>query len=339
MKSVASINVELRDIASETAMLESQGADIIAAGELNHDPLMSLTVAAGSTKTAQLMSNIVVAFARSPMTLALQAHDLNCLSQGRFALGMGSQIKPHIEKRYSMPWSKPAARMREYVRALKAIWACWYDGAALDFQGEFYTHKLMTPMFMPADTQFGAPPVHVAAVGPLMTKYAAEVADGILLHSFITEEYVRNVMLPAVEEGLGKAGRTRRDIQITASPFIVTADTEEEFERVKQATCAQIAFYASTPAYKGILDSIDYGDLQPELLALSKAGEWAEMGRRIDDTLLDSIALVGEPDEVAAKLKRRFGDLFDCSGAGVMGGKAYRTLEYNQAIGDLVKGV
>ena len=339
MKSVASVNSELPEVASAASELEAQGAEVIAAAELTHDPMLLLAMAATGTSAAQLMSSISVAFARSPMTLALQAHDLNCLSQGRFILGLGSQIKPHIEKRYSMPWSKPAARMREYVLALKAIWAAWNEGAPLNCQGDFYTHTLMTPMFTPRDTRFGAPPVYVAAVGPVMSANAAEVADGILLHSFVTEEYIREVMLPAVDSGLAKSGRSRQDIKLVGSPFLVTGETREEFDRVKQAVCGQIAFYGSTPAYKGVLDSVGYGELQPELLRLSRQGKWAEMGLLIDDGLLNRIGLVGEPQQIAVQLCQRYGDLFDCCGASVMGGEAYSELNYCKAVGDAVKSI
>lgn len=337
MKPTAAINYDLSRIPSVAAELEAQGADVIVAGEVDHDPLLQLTMAATSTENLQIMSSITVAFARSPMTLALQAHDINVLSRGRLILGIGSQIKPHIEKRYCMPWSKPAARMKEYVSALKAIWACWYDGVPLDFRGEFYTHSLMTPMFTPKDKSFGAPPVFVAAVGPLMTRNAAEVADGILMHSFITEEYIREEMMPAIKEGLSRSGRERSAIQLVGGPLIVTGETPEELDCVKQAVRNQIAFYASTPAYRPVLESVGYGDLQPELLQLSKSGEWLEMGRRIDDYLLNKIALVGDPEQIADQLSKRYGDIFDFCGASVMGGEAYSEMFYKQSIGEAVK--
>jgi len=337
MKAAAALTRELKDVAQEAAELEQQGADIASGLELGHDPLMQLAIAATGTRTIGLMTSIAVAFARSPMTLALQAHEVNALSAGRLMLGIGSQIQPHIEKRYSMPWSKPAARMREYVMALKAIWACWYEGVPLDFRGEFYTHTLMTPMFTPADRTRGAPPVFVAAVGPLMTEKAAEVADGILLHAFTTEQYIRSVTVPAMEAGLARSGRSRKYLQVVAAPFFVTGETEEEFARVKTAACNQIAFYASTPAYKGVLDSIGYGDLQPELNRLSKAGQWVEMGRRIDDTLLDKIALVGEPKQIATKLAERYGDLFDICSASVFSGEGNSAGGYHRGLGEAIK--
>lgn len=337
MKTAGALTKNLIDVADEARELEQRGADVASSLELGHDPLLQLAIAATGTERIKLMTGITVAFARSPMTLALAAHDVNALSRGRLMLGIGSQIKPHIVLRYSMPWSKPARRMREYVLALKAIWACWYEGAALDFYGEFYKHTLMTPMFTPTDCAYGAPPVLVAAVGPLMTENAAEVADGILLHSFTSAEYIRDVTLPAIEAGLAKSGRTHADLQVAGGPFFVTGETEEEFNRVKQAARKQIAFYASTPAYRGVLESIGYGELQPELTALSKDGRWADMAERIDDSLLDKLALVGEPHEISEKLTLRFGGIFDICFASVFSGNGYSAGKYSTAIADAIK--
>ncbi len=337
MEMMAGLSGSLAGIAGEARKLEEQGADIVGVAELGHDPLTQLTLAATGTERVKLMTGIAVAFARSPMTLALSAHDVNSLSGGRLLLGIGSQIKPHIEKRYSMPWSKPAARMRKYVMALKAIWAAWYEGAPLDFRGEFYNHTLMTPMFTPTDKEHGAPPVLVAAVGPLMTENAAEVADGILLHAFTTEEYVRTVTLPAMEAGLAKAGRSRSDLQMVGTPFLVTGRTEEEFAQVRLSAVNQIAFYGSTPAYRGVLESVGYGELQGELNALSKQGKWLEMGQCIDDTLLEKIAVVGEPQDIAAKIVQRYGDIFDVCQAMVFSGDAYSAGVFNTEITTALK--
>ena len=337
MDTSGTLTQNLTNIAEEARQLEQQGADIGGTLEVGHDPMMQLAIAATATERMKLMTSITVAFGRSPMTLALTSHDVNSLSRGRLILGIGSQIKPHIEKRYSMPWSKPAARMREYVLALKAIWACWYEGVPLDFRGEFYTHTLMTPMFTPTDCDYGAPPVFVAAVGPLMTENAAEVADGILLHTFTTEEYIRTVTLPAIEAGLAKSGRSRSDLQIAGAPFFVTGKTEAEFNQVRLAAQNQIAFYASTPAYRGVLESVGYGELQPELTRLSKAGQWAEMGQRIDDTLLNKLALVGEPAEISAQLSERYGNIFDICAASVFTGDGYSAGRFDTAIAGVIK--
>ena len=337
MDTSGTLTQNLTNIAEEARQLEQQGADIGGTLEVGHDPMMQLAIAATATERMKLMTSITVAFGRSPMTLALTSHDVNSLSRGRLLLGIGSQIKPHIEKRYSMPWSKPAARMREYVLALKAIWACWYAGVPLDFRGEFYTHTLMTPMFAPTDCDYGAPPVFVAAVGPLMTENAAEVADGILLHTFTTEEYIRTVTLPAIEAGLAKSGRSRSDLRIVGAPFFVTGKTEEEFNQVRLAAQNQIAFYASTPAYRGVLESVGYGELQPELTRLSKAGQWTEMGQRIDDTLLNKLALVGEPAEISAQLSERYGNIFDICAASVFTGDGYSAGRFDTAIAGVIK--
>lgn len=226
-------------------------------------------------------------------------------------MGLGSQIRPHITKRFSMPWSSPAKRMREFIMAMRAIWACWHEGEKLDFRGDFYTHSLMTPMFTPQDNEYGAPKVFLAAVGPRMTEVAGEVADGIILHAFTTEKYIREVTLPAVEAGLAKSGRSRSDFQISYPGFIVSGRTEEEFDAAKAGVCKQIAFYGSTPAYAPVLGIHGWGDLQPELNRLSKEGRWDEMGTLITDDILNEFAVVGEPDEAVEKFKDKFADMID----------------------------
>ncbi|MEM1152510.1 MAG: TIGR03617 family F420-dependent LLM class oxidoreductase [Pseudomonadota bacterium] len=337
MKIIGTLTQQLQGVAQEAVALEDAGVDAVSTGEICHDPFIQLTLAATQTSRVKLMTSIAVAFARSPMTLAQVAHDLNSVSEGRFILGIGSQIKPHIEKRFSMPWSRPAVRMREYVLALKAIWNAWYTGEPLDFRGEFYTHTLMTPMFTPKDIDYGAPAVFAAAVGPSMTSHVAEVADGILLHSFTCEEYVRTVTLPAVEEALKKTGRERRDVQLVGTPFLVSGPTQEEFDNVKQFARNQIAFYGSTPAYRGVLESIGYEDLQPELNRLTKEGRWQHIGDLVDDALLDKIALVGEPQQIALKLKARYGDIFDMASTTVFSGIGYSDGKFEPALANAIR--
>ena len=201
--------------------------------------------------------------------------------------------------------------MREFISAMHAIWDCWHNGTRLSFEGDFYTHSLMTPMFTPLDIEYGAPKVFLAAVGPLMTEVAGEVADGVIIHAFTTEKYLREVTLPAVERGLAKAGRSRDDFQISYPGFIVTGTTEEQYNASKQAVCKQIAFYGSTPAYASVLGVHGWGDLQPELNKLSKQGKWDEMGTLITDDILEEFAVVAEIDDVVDKFKNRFGDLVD----------------------------
>ena len=226
-------------------------------------------------------------------------------------LGLGSQIKPHITKRYSMPWSHPAPRMRELILAIRAIWESWATGERLAFRGEFYTHTLMTPFFDPGPNPFGNPKILLAAVGDLMAEVAGEVADGLLVHGFTTERYLREVSLPALERGAAKAGKTREDLTVCYPGFVVTGATEEDVAAAARAVKAQIAFYGSTPAYRPVLDLHGWGDLHPELNALSKRGEWVAMGELIDDEILEAFAVVCPLDEVPARVLARFGGVVD----------------------------
>ncbi|NIR36727.1 MAG: LLM class F420-dependent oxidoreductase, partial [Actinobacteria bacterium] len=311
MKIDAGLHGGLADAGAVAQQLEASGFDGLQTAEVAHDPFLPLVLAAEKTERIQLMTGIAVAFARNPMLLANVGWDLHEYSGGRFVLGLGSQIKPHITKRFSMPWSRPAARMQEMIEAIRAIWACWNDGEKLDFRGEFYSHTLMTPMFTPGVNPHGNPPIHLAAVGPMMTRVAGRVADGFVSHAFQTADYLRDVTVPALEEGLADAGRSRTEVEISMPLFVVSGTTEEEFDDRKRATKGQIAFYGSTPAYKGVLEHHGWGDLQPELNRLSKQGRWVEMGDVIDDEILSTFAVVGEPHEVPELIRDRFGGLVD----------------------------
>jgi probable F420-dependent oxidoreductase len=300
-----------RSIGDQARRAEQDGYDGAWATETGHDPLMTLALAAGATERLELGTGILVAFGRSPMITATMANDVQLLAKGRLLLGLGSQIKPHVEKRYSMPWSHPAARMREYIGALRAIWASWNTGERLSFRGDFYTHTLMTPFFNPGPNPYGAPKVFLAAVGELMTEVAGEVADGLLVHGFTTERYLREVTMPAVERGLERSGRGRGSFQASYPGLVVTGETEEQMAAAAAAVKAQIAFYASTPAYRTVLELHGWGDLQSALNPLSKVGEWAKMADLIDDEVLRTFAVVGEPSEIASLVRERFGDVVD----------------------------
>jgi probable F420-dependent oxidoreductase len=290
---------------------EAAGYDGVWAAETSHDPFLGLLLAAEATERIQLGTSIAVAFARNPMTTAMTANDLQAYSQGRFILGLGSQIKPHITKRFSMEWSHPAARMREFVMAMRAIWDSWNNGSRLDFRGDFYTHTLMTPFFNPGPNEHGAPLVFLAGVGELMTEVAGEVCDGFLCHGFTTERYLREVTIPALERGRAKAGKTMDGFQIAGPSFVVTGTNEEQMDKAAAGTRQQIAFYGSTPAYRGVLELHGWGGLQDELNRLSKEGKWVEMGELIDDDILTTFAVVAEPDQVAPELSNRYGDVID----------------------------
>lgn len=279
--------------------------------EGRHDPFLPLCVAAMQTERLELMTAIAIAFARNPMTLANLGYDLQLQSKGRFVLGLGTQIKPHIERRFSMTWSKPAARMRELVLAIRAIWANWQHDAKLEFRGEFYEHTLMTPVFNPGPNPFGLPRIFCAGVGPRMTEVVGEVADGFFVHPFHSVDFLTSSSLPALQRGLDRARRARSDFEIAAQAIIVTGRNDEEFERSRNGARAQISFYGSTPAYRPVLDHIGRGELQTELNRLSKQGQWLEMAGLIDDDLLDRIAVVAPRDEVARKLAERYGGLVD----------------------------
>ena len=306
------VSGDLPTAADRALSAERDGYDgIWAAEESGHDPLLPLTIAAEHTERIQIGTSIIVAFGRSPVTLAQAAWDLHRYSGGRFILGLGSQVKAHIERRYSMPWSHPAPRMREFIAALRAIWSCWQDGGELNFQGDFYTHTLMTPAFSPGSSPYGMPKVFLAGVGPGMTKVAGEAADGMLVHGFTTERYLRQVTLPAVAAGLAARNLTLADFEMFYPAFVVTGNTKEEMAAAAASTRKRIAFYASTPAYRGVLELHGWGDLQTDLNALSKQGKWDEMGRLISDDVLDAFAVRGEPHQVPAVLMKRFGDIID----------------------------
>ena len=303
--------LELNEVEEVAVKLEQMGYDGLKSIETAHDPFFPLLLAARKTKNIQLMTAIAVAFARSPMVLAHIGHALNTISSGRFILGLGSQLRPHITNRFSMPWSSPARRMREFLLAMHAIWDNWYDKKPLSFKGEFYSHTLMTPFFAPKPSLFGRPKIYLAAVGPRMTEVAGEVADGIILHSFTTPAYIQQTTLPALQKGLDIHGRTRTDIEISCPIFCVTGRDEKELKEAKVKMREQIAFYGSTPAYRPVLKSIGVEALQPKLNGLSKQGEWQKMGELIDDTTLSHFAIIGEPESLAEQIQARFGNIAD----------------------------
>lgn len=311
LKVDAAVVSQLAHVPDGARTLERRGYDGCWTAEINHDPFLPLTLAAEHTTSIELGTSIAVAFARNPMTVAQIGWDLQDYSQGRFILGLGSQIKPHIEKRFSMPWSKPVDRMSEFVLALREIWSCWREGTPLEFEGEFYTHKLMTPMFVPPAHPHGDPKVFVAAVGDRMTEMCGEVADGLLAHAFSTQRYAREVTLPTLTRGLERAGRSRSDVEVASPLFVVTGRDEAEVRSAAVATRKQIAFYASTPAYRKVLELHGWGDLQTELHRLSREGDWDAMGSLIDDTILDEFAVVAPVDDVVHKIRTRCDGLID----------------------------
>ncbi len=300
-----------RDARRLYPQLEAIGYDGAFSFEAKHDPFLPLAVAAEHTHRLRLGTAVAIAFARSPMNLANLAWGMQLLSAGRFLLGLGSQVRPHVEQRFSMPWSKPAGRMREIVLALRAIFAAWQRGERLDFRGEHYRHTLMIPAFDPGPSPFGPPPVFVGGFGPRMCEVAGETADGFIAHPFNTRESLRQRVLPALERGLAKSGRTRAQLEVICATLVVTADDERELARVALAAKKQLAFYGSTPAYRQTLDVHGWGDLHVELNRLSKLGRWDEMAGLVPDEVLEAIAVVGPRCAIAGELRARLAGIAD----------------------------
>lgn len=289
---------------------EQDGYDAVWFGETAHDPMTSIALAARATSRIQLGTGVAIALARSPMTLAVTANDLQLATEGRLLLGLGSQVKAHVTRRFSMPWEQPVAQMREFVLALRAIWRSWHEGDKLAFEGKYYSHTLMTPFFNPGPNPYGPPPVLLAGVGARMSSLAGEVADGFMCHGFLTERYLREVIWPSLQQGRAASGQDMAGFEISGLPFVVTGTTEEEMASAAVAVRDQIAFYAATPAYRAVLELHGWGELQGELNAMTKQGQWKQMGTLIDDDMLSAFAVVAEPDKVAAEVLRRYGDVF-----------------------------
>jgi probable F420-dependent oxidoreductase len=291
--------------ADRAVQLERLGVDGVFTFENAHDVFFPL-VAAAPACSLQLLTNVALAFPRSPMHLAYAAYDLQLLSEGRFRLGLGSQVKPHIEHRYGSSWGRPVAHMREWVEATRAILRSWQDGTPLEFRGERTTHTLMTPAFNPGPNPFGLPKVLVGALGPKMNEMAAEVADGILMMPFNTERHLHERTLPAINKGLAIAGRALSDLELTAEVIVGCGRTDQELDQAR-AVRFLIAFYGSTPAYAPVLEVQGWGDLQPELNTLSKLGEWDAMTSLVTDEMVSTIAVFGTPAQCATQIVDRFG--------------------------------
>lgn len=299
---------QLGDAASEAARLAGIGYDGVYTLEGSWDPFYPLVLATEHAPQLDIATGIAVAFPRNPMHLAYQAWDLQTFSKGRFSLGIGSQVKAHIENRFGTDFSPPAARMREYIEALKAIFTCWQDGSRLAFEGKYYRHTLMTPMFNPGPNPFGVPPVLLGALGPLMTEVAGEVADGLIVHPFSNLPFLKDAALPAVHRGLAKSGRQRQDFTLQINAIVITGESADAMAAATDSVRNLLGFYASTPAYRPPMEAVGYGNLQPELNRLSKEGRWDELGAYINDDFLDAFTTRGEPTEIAGKLLEKYGE-------------------------------
>jgi probable F420-dependent oxidoreductase len=291
------------DAVDRARALREAGASGVFTFEGPHDVFTPLVLAA-AVDGLDVMTNVAIAFPRNPIHLAHQANDLQLVTKGRFTLGLGTQVRAQIEKRFGAPFDRPAARMAELVRALRAIFAAWESGDRLDFRGEFYRHTLMTPTFSPGPNPYGSPPIYVGALGPRLTRATAENADGLLVMPFGSKRFLHEATMPAVRHGLQAAGRNADDFAIVPEIIVSAGDDHTATRRL-------LAFYGSTPAYRPVLDVHGWGDLQPELNALSKQGRWEDMGRLIDDDVLHTIAACGSPAEIAAGIRDRVAGVSD----------------------------
>ena len=301
----------LASIPSEAAWAESIGYDALSKNETAHDSFIPLTLAATSTTKTMLQTSVAIAFPRSPMIAAYTARDLQDLSRGRFRLGLGTQVKGHIERRFSTSWESPGPRLREYVQALKAIWSAWETGERLNYEGKHYQFTLMTPFFSPGPGEFPPPPVFAAAVNAYNCQVAGEVADGLMLHSLVSPEYVRDVVRPALARGAERAGRDASGITVSGGGFLITGPNRSSLRAAQAEVRRRIAFYASTRTYHSVLAAHGFEEIGQRLHEMSLRGEWAEMGELVSDEMLEAFAVSGEYDEIAGEFARRYGGLVD----------------------------
>ena len=302
---------DLAAVPAAARAAEAAGYDGVVTMENRNEPFLALAVAAVSTQRVSLQTGIAIAFARSPMAVANVSWDLQNASRGRFVLGLGSQVRAHNENRFSVPWSPPAPRMREYVLALRAIWRCWQTGAKLDFRGEHYKLTLMTPNFTPTSTGQPMVPVTIAAVGPAMLRVAGEVCDGVRLHGFCTRRYIDEVVMRELRTGMLKGGRAREQFEIAGGGFIATGPDEAAVAKMVEWVRYRVAFYASTPAYWPVLEVHGLHDLGRKLNVMSKAGQWDRMAAEISDDVVRLFAAIGTYRDIARAIEERFGRAVD----------------------------
>jgi probable F420-dependent oxidoreductase len=302
---------DLRKVKAAATALEAAGYAVVTTMENKHDPFLPLAVAAVETERVELATAIAISFSRSPMAVANASWDLNEGSRGRFVLGLGTQVKAHNERRFSVPWTPPAPRMREYILALKAIWRTWRHGQPLAFEGTHYRFTLMPPYFVPESQGLRTPPVTMAAVGPAMLKVAGEVADGVRLHPFSTRRYIDTVVLPTIGEGLARTGRTRGSFEIAGGGFIATGPDDETVARMREWVRGRVGFYGSTPAYFPVLEVHGLEDLGAKLNRMTREGRWTELAGEISDDVLDLFAVSGRHDELKSLVERHLATVTD----------------------------
>jgi probable F420-dependent oxidoreductase len=302
---------DLKHVPAEAKRAEELGFDALWSMEAGNDAFLPLALAAEHTHRIKLGPSVAIAFPRSPMAMAYTAWDLAALSQGRFILGLGTQVKGHIERRYGVKWEAPVPKLREYVLALKAIFKCWAEGGKkLSFQGKYYNFSLMTPFFAPRPHDYSVP-IYIAGVNEQVLRLAGEHCDGLHAHPFTSAKYLREFLIPHVEEGLAKSGRTRRDFTIFTTAFVIVGRNQQEIEMAKAGVRQQISFYASTRTYKVVLDMHGWGEVAYKLNKLAATGGWESMPDLITDEMLDVYAVSGTYDDIAEKMHERYDGLLD----------------------------
>ncbi|ROO87852.1 putative F420-dependent oxidoreductase [Actinocorallia herbida] len=301
--------LDIWSVAENAELLENLGYGGLAVEETKDDPFTVLALAAERTERLRLTTAVAIAFPRSPTIMAMNAWTLQKLSRGRFTLGLGTQVRGHIQRRYGMTWSAPGPWMREYVEAVRAVWNCWQNGTPLDFAGEHYNLSLMVPLFDAGPIENPDIPIHLASVNTGMCAVAGEVADGIRPHPVCTPSYIREVMLPAVRRGAQRSGRSLDSFRVCMKPLVASARTEEELLPKVRDARARIAFYASTPGYAVAFEHLGLGDLAGEAKLLSKEQRWEELPALIDDSVLHRFAVIGTYDEIGQRLLERFSDV------------------------------
>jgi probable F420-dependent oxidoreductase len=301
----------LGDAADNAAALAAAGIDGLFTFEGPHDPFVPLVVAAGAGIDVDLYTNVAIALPRNPLNVAHQAWDLAALTRGRFRLGLGTQVKGQIERRYGAAFHPPVARITEFIGALHAIFACWQEGRPLEVRGEYYRHTMMPPLFNPGPLEWGPPPVWLGALGPRMVRTAATIADGLCVMPFNTARFLDEVTLPQFDAGLTAAGRSRDDIDLVCEVIVGVGRDDAELADAISGVRMLTAFYGSTPAYRRVLDLHGWGDRQEVLHAMTRSGQWDDMERHIDDEMLRTVAVVGSPAEVARGIVDRFGSVAD----------------------------
>lgn len=299
------------EMAETARRAEALGLDALWVGESTHNPFLGLMLAAEHTSTLRLGTAVALAFPRSPTLTAHLAWDLQAFSRGRFLLGLGSQVRGHIERRFGMPYDPPGPRLRDYLGALRAVWDCWQRGTPLQYRGRFYTLTLMTPFFNPGPIEHPHIPVYISAVNPYMLRLAGEACEGVHLHPLHSVRYLRELALPLIQEGLRKAGRRREDISLAVTVFTVTGETPQEVEEARAFVRRQIAFYASTPPYRRVLALHGWEETARRLSEMARAGEWEGMPGEITDEMVETFALVAPLDRLGAALRERYEGLVD----------------------------